>query len=48
MSNRPNLSFPTPKPAGMPHRGGPIRNLPDLLMALAALAVLAAALFFFL
>jgi hypothetical protein len=32
----------------MPHRGRPIRNLPDLLMALAAAGVIAAALFLFL
>jgi hypothetical protein len=48
MNTRPNLSFPTPKPAGIPHRGKPSRNLPDLLMAVAAAAVIAAALFLFL
>jgi hypothetical protein len=46
MNMRPNLSFPTPKPGWMPHRGKPIRNLPDLLMALATVAVIAAALIF--
>jgi hypothetical protein len=43
----PILSFPTPKPTGIPHRGRPIRTLPDLLIALAVAAVMAAVLFLF-
>jgi len=48
MNTRPIMNFPTPKATWIPRRGKPIRTLPDLLIALTVIAVMAAALILFL
>jgi hypothetical protein len=44
MNTRSILSFPTPKAAPIPRRRKPIGTLPDLVVALVVIAVMAAAL----
>ena len=48
MNARPLGNLPTPHASWMPRQGKPIRTLPDLLVTLAAIAILAAALLLFL
>ena len=48
MNTRPVLNFPTSKATWVPRRGKPIGTLPDLLISLAVIAVMATALFLFL
>ena len=47
MNMRTIVNLPTPKPTWMPRRGRPIRTTLDLLVALAAAAFMAAAMFLF-
>ena len=48
MMTRPNLSFPTPNPTSIPHRGKPVETALDLIIALAVAAGIAATLILFL
>jgi hypothetical protein len=48
MMTRPNLSFPTPKPTSILHRGKPVETALDLIIALAVATGIAVALILFL